>query len=949
MKTLLSLPPNLAETFHDITPYGRESIFCGSDPAGLRLGSGGGTVSLLLSLYEKETCGAGDATDFAAWLRRERRIIIHAGGQSRRLPAYAAQGKALIPIPVFRWERGQKLSQTLLDLQLPLLSDILSAAPVGHHTLIASGDVLIHCGSALPAMPQADVICFGLWLDASTACHHGVFITPASGQGELRYMLQKPSVATLNSLSSDSLYLTDIGLWLLSDRAIEVLMRRSVKNGELTPYDLYATFGPALGTTPQLKDPEVNALSTAVLPLPEGEFYHFGTSADLLSSNLALQNRIHDQRLIIHRFRKPNPAIFIQNAKVAARISESNENVWIENSIIPASWSLSRRNIVTGVPANDWALHLGDGQCVDIVPVGEREWAVRPYGYSDSFRGPLSGPEETTFLCQPFSVWASARGIRPKSISGAEDIQGAALFPLLSDTEEAGRVARWMISDAEDTGARDIWLRAERLSADDLSARANLGRLVSQRRELRRKCLPILANNRTRSVFFQLDLDDAAREYAAGGMPAPDILPEDESLMMQISNAMFRARVISLEGGNGSADRHSAFSLLRDGLTASLRPENPKLAVCSDQIVWSRSPVRIDIAGGWTDTPPYCLQEGGKVINLAAELGGQPPIQAYVKPCREKHIVIRSIDLGAAEEVNTYEALADFTHVGSPFSIPKAALALAGFLPRFSAERYPSLSSQLEHFGAGIEITLLSAVPAGSGLGTSSILAATVLGALSDFCGLAWDRSETGRHTLALEQILTTGGGWQDQFGGILRGVKLLETKSGFAQKPVVRYLPTDLWTAPEYAPLHLLYYTGITRTAKNILSEIVERMFLNSGEQLRLLRRMKSHTLEMYDAIQRADFHTVGTLMRKTWEYNCALDRGTNPPGIEELTRRIDDLCLGYKLPGAGGGGFLYMIAKDQEAAARIISRLNDSPLHPNARFISMSLSSEGMQTSRS
>ena len=65
---------------------------------------------------------------------------------------------------------------------------------------------------------------------------------------------------------------------------------------------------------------------------------------------------------------------------------------------------------------------------------------------------------------------------------------------------------------------------------------------------------------------------------------------------------------------------------------------------------------------------------------------------------------------------------------------------LAGFAPAFSAVSYASLEEQLKDFGAGIEVTLLAAIPAGSGLGTSSILASTVLGAINDFCGLAWDK-----------------------------------------------------------------------------------------------------------------------------------------------------------------------------------------------------------------
>ena len=334
--------------------------------------------------------------------------------------------------------------------------------------------------------------------------------------------------------------------------------------------------------------------------------------------------------------------------------------------------------------------------------------------------------------------------------------------------------------------------------------------------------------------------------------------------------------------------------------------------------------------------------EGGNVINLAIELNGQPPLQAYIRPSREPRIVLRSIDLGAMEVVETSEQLKDFMHVGSPFSIPKAALVLAGFGNRM-------LMDELEAFGSGIEITLLSAIPAGSGLGTSSILAATVLGALNDFCGLGWDKNEIGHRTLMLEQMLTTGGGWQDQFGGVLGGVKLLQTGRGFCQNPQVRWLPTDLWTQPEYRPCHLLYYTGITRTAKSILAEIVRRMFLNHGGELRLLRQMKEHTLDMYEAIQQNDFVRMGQLVRKTWTQNQLLDSGTNPEDVAKLTSMIDDLCLGYKLPGAGGGGYLYMIAKDPEAAARIKQILTDNSIRKNARFVEMDLSTKGLQISRS
>ena len=108
-------------------------------------------------------------------------------------------------------------------------------------------------------------------------------------------------------------------------------------------------------------------------------------------------------------------------------------------------------------------------------------------------------------------------------------------------------------------------------------------------------------------------------------------------------------------------------------------------------------------------------------------------------------------------------------------------------------------------------------------------------------------------------------------------------------------------------------------------------------------------HTQQMFDAIQREDFQEMGRLVRKTWAQNQALDSGTNPAEVKALTELVDDLCLGYKLPGAGGGGYLYMIAKDPEAAMRIRQILNDNRRNSNARFVDMLISESGLQVSRS
>ena len=911
------MPPNLVRkdekghtVFHQITELPEDEFFCTCDPEGNRIGSGGGTAWLLEKCFEHQQSSSQVSdlpwfTSFDAWLASEKRILLHAGGQSRRLPSYAPSGKILTPVPVFRWERGQRLSQDLLSLQLPLYEQIMKKTPEGLNTMVVSGDVLIRTSQPVGPVPQADVVVYGLWLDASVAKNHGVFVSDRRTPQVLKQMLQKPSVEELQQLQKEHYYLTDIGVWILSDRAVRLLMNRCVESSPLKHqtsslkfYDLYSDFGRSLGTDPLIDDPELKSLSVAVVPLPGGEFYHFGTSREMISSTMRLQNVVSDQRLIMHNDRKPHPSIFVQNALVEIPFNSENQNIWIENSYVGKGWHLTCDHIITGVPRNDWNIQLEPGQCLDIVPMGDDLYAVRCYHIDDRF-------------------------------DGAE--QQRKQFPVLRLDEIESFITSHFSSKTSTLSSL--------LSAEEISSEANLYRLFKQRTAFRSQIWPALARNWQHSVFYQLDLDDAAREFSMNKISMPEALDEKAPLMTRIHDAMFR--------GN----REQAFGLLREGLTQQVlaQPQHPRLSVYRDQIVWGRSPVRIDIAGGWTDTPPYCLLEGGNVVNLAIELNGQPPLQVYVKPSKELCITLRSIDLGASEVVETYEELLQYNKVGSPFSIPKAALALAGFAPQFSVEHFPSLKAQLEAFGSGIELTLLSAVPAGSGLGTSSILAATVLGAISDFCALAWDKNEIGRRTLVLEQLLTTGGGWQDQFGGVLGGVKLLQTQSGFIQDPVVRWLPTDIYDSPEYRPCHLLYYTGITRTAKQILAEIVRRMFLNNRDELSLLRQMREHAMNMYEALQRQDFQQMGQLVRLTWEQNQQLDSGTNPEAVRRQTELIDDLCLGYKLPGAGGGGYLYMVAKDPEAAARIKKILMENRLNANSRFVDMSLSHKGLQISRS
>jgi len=950
IQKLLSLPELMPPLFHDLEKREHDAWFCDSDPAGSKLGSGGGTAQLLCSAYKK----SGFKGPLRDWLESGRRMAIHSGGESRRLPAYAPCGKSLLPMPVFRWSKGQHLDQKLLDFQAAFYERILEHAPEDYSLLVGSGDVMFISADRFQQLPQADVLLFGIWVDDAVASRHGVFFSRREQQDQLSFVRQKPSVEELRALAQDYYYLMDSGIVMMNTETTLKLMKKAGwdENNQAfsggTPgfYDLYSDMLIAFGQESGSTDTDLSGLSVKLVPLHEGEFYHFGSNSDLIESTLSLQNRVTDQRLKLARESDHHPSIFQQNADIKLPFGSEHHHLWIENSCIPDTWKLSHHHILTGIPENSWKLSLPPKVCLDLVPLGIDAYGIRSYGFEDSFRGTLE--EGGAWMNQSLLQWMNERKLEPGRARFKPDasLYDLPLFPVVALEEIPGMLNMLLHPDKDPSP----WLKARRLSARELSEQARVDLLYQQRHELKIRMLPKLAANHRKSIFYFLDLEQTAFDFRDSGLELPSELSAGEPVIKRINDAMFRARVL----GNrvqASGFEKEAFKILREEMTGTLlaRPVAPVRTVLDDQILWGRSPVRLDLAGGWTDTPPYCIMEGGKVVNLAVELNGQLPLQVYARPLDELKIILRSIDLGEKVVIESYEQLHNYDQPGGGFSIPRAALVLAGFGPRFSEKKYTDLASQLKEFGGGMEISLLAAIPKGSGLGTSSNLAATVLGTLSDFCGLQWDKHELSYRTLILEQMLTTGGGWQDQFGGVFNGVKLLETAPGIVQNPGIKWLPEQLFAQRETREMMLLYYTGVTRVARDILGEIVKAMFLNSSPHLQIFHEMKVHAQETFDVILANDYQGLAEKVALSWTLNQRLDEGTNPPVIGEIIQRVDDYLLGCKLLGAGGGGYLLMFAKSPEAALRARKDLESNPPNAKARFVDFRVSQSGFQVSRS
>ncbi|MFP4054311.1 MAG: hypothetical protein ACLFV7_10680 [Phycisphaerae bacterium] len=387
----------------------------------------------------------------------------------------------------------------------------------------------------------------------------------------------------------------------------------------------------------------------------------------------------------------------------------------------------------------------------------------------------------------------------------------------------------------------------------------------------------------------------------------------------------------------------AAFGYLSRTIVSSGRSvdEHPRSALRADEIVWGRAPARLDLGGGWTDTPPYALEHGGCVINAAVNLNGQPPIHCYARVIPEPVLRIASIDIGTQVQIERIEDLLDYRSPTSGFALAKATLAISGLDP--AADCWPdaiSLREMLERFGGGIELTTLAAIPKGSGLGTSSIVGAVILATIQRVMGHTPTQQELFHGVLKLEQALTTGGGWQDQVGGAVDAVKMVRTAPGLVPDPMIQYVPADVLDPRRNGGCTLLYYTGITRLAKNILQQVVGR-YLNRDRQamqtLRQIHHLPSHVAE---AMSRKDLKRFGELVDVAWRLNKQLDPNSSNARIEQLLSRVQEHLYGAKLLGAGGGGFLLMVCRSPEDAAKVREMLDAEPPNNLARFFDFDIS---------
>lgn len=256
------------------------------------------------------------------------------------------------------------------------------------------------------------------------------------------------------------------------------------------------------------------------------------------------------------------------------------------------------------------------------------------------------------------------------------------------------------------------------------------------------------------------------------------------------------------------------------------------------------------------------------------------------------------------------------------FALQKACLLSCGIIPKEGG----NLQNILSRLGGGFLMqSEVTGVPKGSGLGTSSILSAACVKAVFEFMDIDHSEDDLYNHVLAMEQIMSTGGGWQDQVGGVTPGIKLIKSLQGIKQQLNVEHLQLSTETIKELNERFCLIYTGQRRLARNLLRDVVGRFVGNEPDSVYALNEIQRVAMLMRFELERGNVDEFAKLLNAHWELSKKIDAGSTNTLIDQIFYCIEDLIDAKMVCGAGGGGFLQVILKKGVSKSDVHERIKE------------------------
>ena len=892
------------------------------DRDGKRVGSGGATLEVLKYLHEQEKS-----------FDKLRVLVIHSGGDSKRVPQYSALGKLFSPVP-HRLANGR--NSTLFDEFMICMSSVPSRIREG--MVLLSGDVLLLFNPLQIDYNNVGAAAISFKENVETGKNHGVYLNGENGN--VKCCLQKKPVEELRrvgAVNEADCVDIDTGALIFSTEMMESLYSLIAAPGDYDKYvnertrlSLYADFLYPLAEDSTLEafyreKPEgefCDELTEArervwevlrphrmkLLRLAPAKFIHFGTTREILELMCGGVEEYSDlgwSRLVGSSINNDTAGY---NSILSSKAS-IGENCYLEVSYVHSRAKVGKHCVLSFVDIHDEV--IPDNVVLHGLKQRDGKFVVRIFGVNDN-------PKENKLFGKDLDEVSAKLGV---DLWNGENhtLWTAELYPEKDTIKEAVAAALNLYALVNvEAGDLTAWKNTERKSLCSGFNAADPDAIIAW-------------NQRMADLVAMDEITKAiSNQIPAQKLPKRKSLTKIQKhwLEKRLSRADFTEKLrlhyylgVILEDEN---EIQECFRTIQsEVLDATIKKltynENARIVKDKHTV---KLPLRVNWGGGWSDTPPYCNENGGTVLNVAILLNGEKPVEVTMEKIGERKIIFDSRDMDAHGEFDNIEELQRTGDPFDPFALQKACLLACGIIPKEGHE----LGEILDRLGGGFVMNSeVTNVPKGSGLGTSSILSAACVKAVFDFMGIPYTEDDLYSHVLAMEQIMSTGGGWQDQVGGITPGLKYITSMNGIDQKLNVSHIKLSEETKNELDDRFCLIYTGQRRLARNLLRDVIGRYVGNEPDSLFALEEIQKTAALMRFELERGNVDGFAKLLDYHWQLSKKVDAGSSNTLIEQIFSSIEELIDGKLVCGAGGGGFLQVMLKKGVTKKQVADRLHE------------------------
>lgn len=322
--------------------------------------------------------------------------------------------------------------------------------------------------------------------------------------------------------------------------------------------------------------------------------------------------------------------------------------------------------------------------------------------------------------------------------------------------------------------------------------------------------------------------------------------------------------------------------------------------------------MRIDFGGGWTDVPPYTVEQGGCVCNLAIAMHARATLGDVARGV-EVSMDDRSV---RADSASLLQAEGD------------AALGVMA-LQRAGLE--------------DVRLEIASDFPRGAGLGGSSAAGVAIAAAVAEWRHESPSRRDLAMRSRAMEvEGLGIAGGYQDHYAAAYGGALGLR----FGAETEVEQIPLSDGLVTALERQCIVAYTGASRISGATITAVLDGYRDRVPRVVNALARMRSLAESMIDALKRESVDDLGRLVGEHWEHQRSLHEKIPTSLIDRILEQARSLgALGGKALGASGGGCVLVITTGErydEVRERVSSLARILPCEVSRQGVSV-VSSDG------